>query len=274
MIKKKTISFIGAGNMGGALIGGLAASSAVDRKNIVVSDPRKARIKELSSSLRISAAKGNADAVSRGDIIVLAVKPGEISKVLAECAEHVTPKKIVVSIAAGVPISELQAPLPKKAKVIRAMPNTPALIGEGITVLSAGKNVTGRDLDLVSAIFDTVGQTAVVDEKRMDAVTGLSGSGPAFVAMFIEGLIDAGVFAGLTRELAKTLAVQTVLGSAKMLREKVEHPSQLKDMVTSPAGTTIAGVRVLEEEGFRTVIMDAIEAAVERSKELGKSRGT
>lgn len=258
--------------MGGALISGLVRAVGIKAKNIVVSDVRKERLKELQSAFGVSVTGKNREAVKRGDVVVLAVKPGDLPKVLKEIRPEVKPGKIVVSIAAGVQIADIQGGLPRGAKIVRVMPNTPAMVQEGAAALSAGETVRPEDLALVTAIFDTVGKTVIVEEKLMDAVTGLSGSGPAFVSLFVESLIDAGVMAGLPRSVAKTLAVQTVMGSVKMLKEQVEHPYQLKEMVTSPAGTTVAGLRVLEDQGFRSVIMDAVEAAVERSKELGEKR--
>lgn len=273
LLKEKKIAFIGSGNMGGALIKGLTGASGISAKNIIASDMREDRLEQLKTKYRVKVTRDNRKAVKQADVIVLAVKPEDISKVVQEISSEIDGKKIVVSIAAGLKISEIQSHLPKKAKIVRVMPNTPAMVLEGATALAAGDQVKDRDLSVVQAIFDSVGQTVVLDEKLMDAVTGLSGSGPAFVSLFIESLIDAGVFAGLPRAVAKTLVVQTVFGSVKMLQGNMEHPSQLKDMVTSPAGTTVAGLRVLEDEGFRGIVMDAVEAAVLRSRELGEERG-
>lgn len=259
--------------MGRALIKGLTGASGIPAKNIIASDMREDRLEQLKTNYRVKVTQDNRKAVKQADVIVLAVKPGDIPKVVQEISSEIDGKKIVVSIAAGVKISEIQSHLPKRAKIVRVMPNTPAMILEGAAALAAGDQVKDRDLSVVRAIFDSVGQTVVLDEKLMDAVTGLSGSGPAFVSLFIESLIDAGVFAGLPRAVAKTLVVQTVFGSVKMLQGNIEHPSQLKDMVTSPAGTTVAGLRVLEDEGFRGIVMDAVEAAVLRSRELGEERG-
>jgi pyrroline-5-carboxylate reductase len=271
-LKDKKIAFIGAGNMGGALIKGLTGPSGIAAKRIIASDPRQDRLKQLFNQYRIRITRNNRTAAKVGDVVILAVKPGDIPKVAREIAPEIDGKKIVVSIAAGVTIAEIRSHLPKKTKIVRVMPNTPAMVLAGAAALAPGDQVKERDLAGVRAIFDTVGKTVVLDEKLMDAVTGLSGSGPAYVSLFIESLIDAGVYAGLPRAVAKTLAVQTVFGSVKMLQDSLEHPSQLRDMVTSPAGTTAAGLRVLEDGGFRGIVLDAVEAAVLRSKELGEER--
>jgi pyrroline-5-carboxylate reductase len=202
-------------------------------------------------------------------VVVLAVKPQLLAKVLAEIKDLARASHLIISIAAGVTLAALETPLPE-ARVIRVMPNSPALVGAGMTCLAPGSRATAEDLALASELFNAVGQTAVVEEKLMDAVTGLSGSGPAFVALFIEALADGGVKAGLPRTLAHMLALQTVLGSAKLCHEEELHPAKLKDMVASPAGTTIEGLHVLESGGFRGLVMSAVAAAAARSKELGR----
>lgn len=212
----------------------------------------------------------NADAAAWATTIVLAVKPQVLAAVLAEIAPVMTPDKLVISIAAGATIARITEGLAGHARVIRAMPNTPALVLAGATAVSASAGATADDLREAEALFGSVGSVVSVAEGLMDAVTGLSGSGPAYAFMAIEALSDGGVQAGLPRDVATRLAAQTLLGAAKLALESGEHPGRLKDMVTSPAGTTIAGVAALERAGFRTALMQAVEAATARAKALGK----
>jgi pyrroline-5-carboxylate reductase len=209
-------------------------------------------------------------AVKEAAIIVLSVKPQVMEKVLAEIGPSLDASKLVISIAAGIPIAALERQVGHGVRVIRTMPNTPALVGAGATALSPGEHATEADLAQAKALFDAIGMTVVVDEPLLDAVTGLSGSGPAYIFLIIEALADGGVKAGLARDQAQELAAQTVLGSAKLLIETGEHPGRLKDQVTSPGGTAIAGLHTLEAGGLRTTLMDAVEAATFRSRELGK----
>jgi pyrroline-5-carboxylate reductase len=210
----------------------------------------------------------NADAARRADVLVLAVKPQVMPKVLEEIQGQVKEGALVVSIAAGISIAAIEARLPQ-ARVIRAMPNTPALVEAGATAVAGGGHATEEDLAVARRIFDSVGISVVLDETHLDAVTGLSGSGPAYIFLIIEALSDAGVKVGLSRHHAQLLAAHTVLGSAKLLVETAEHPGRLKDMVTSPGGTAIAGLHTLEAGGLRTTLMDAVEVATRRSRELG-----
>lgn len=202
-------------------------------------------------------------------IIILSVKPQVIEKVLAEIAPVVDDKKLIISIAAGVSLAKIENALKKGSRVVRVMPNTPALVLAGVAALTRGNSATNEDVSFAKVIFDSVGRSVVVDEKLMDAVTGLSGSGPAYVFMIIDALSDAGVKVGLPRQLALELAAQTVYGSAKMVLETKEHPAKLRDMVTSPGGTTIEGLHALEKGKLRATLMNAVEAATARSKELG-----
>ena len=201
----------------------------------------------------------------------LAVKPQLLAQVLAGLKEFARPWHLIISIAAGVPLATLEAAFPE-SRVLRAMPNTPAIVGAGVTCLAPGRRATPDDLDLGLELFQAVGQAAVVEERLMDAVTGLAGSGPAFVAVFLEALGDGGVKAGLPRALAHHMAVHTVLGTARLCLEEELHPGRLKDMVASPGGTTIAGLHALESAGFRGAVMDAVTAAAARSKELGEKQ--
>jgi pyrroline-5-carboxylate reductase len=263
------LGFIGAGNMGSAIMRGLLAGGRVARENLTFYDPDPARQAEMAQ-LGLEAAPDNT-AVMRAQVVVLAVKPQLMGLVLEGVKESAQPRHLLISIAAGVPLSTLEAALPQ-SRLLRAMPNTPALVGAGITALAKGRGATSEDLDLAMELFQAVGQAVAVEEKLMDAVTGLSGSGPAFVAVFVEALADGGVQAGLPRPLALQLALQTVLGTARLCQEKNLHPGILKDMVASPGGTTIAGLHALEQGGFRGLAMTAVTAAAARSAELGKGK--
>jgi pyrroline-5-carboxylate reductase len=263
------LGFIGVGNMGGAIIRGLLAGNFVPRENLIYYDPDPARQAQMEE-LGVAAALDSPE-VMHAPMVVLAVKPQVLAPVLAGVKEFARPWHLIVSIAAGVPLALLEEAFPG-SRVIRVMPNTPTLVGAGMAALAPGRGVPPEDLSLALELFQAVGQAVVVEEKLMDAVTGLSGSGPAFVAMFIEALADGGVKMGLPRPLALTLATQTVLGTARLCHEEQMHPALLKDLVTSPGGTTIAGIHVLESKGFRGAVMDAVSAAAARSQELGKGK--
>ena len=263
------LGFIGVGNMGGAIIRGLVGGGRVAPENLIYYDPDPARQAQMAG-LGVEAALDNAE-VMHSPVVVLAVKPQILPAVMAGVKEFARPWHLIISIAAGVPLKLLEEALPE-SRIIRVMPNAPTLVSAGMAALAPGRGVTPEDLALALELFQAVGQAVVVEERLMDAVTGLSGSGPAFVAIFIEALADGGVKMGLPRALAHTMAVQTVLGTAKLCLEEDLHPGRLKDMVTSPGGTTIAGIHALESGGFRGVVMSAVEAAAERSKELGRVR--
>ncbi len=265
----QTIGFLGTGNMAEALIKGLIAAGVVDPKQIHGSDPRKERCDELKARFGILVTPSNSEVVRNAEIVVLSVKPQILPKVLDEIAPHLKPSALVISIAAGVPVSAIEPRLPEGTRVVRTMPNTPALVGAGATAIAAGQHAKDDDVEATRRIFDAVGMTVVLDESQLDAVTGLSGSGPAYVFLIIEALSDAGVKVGLSRYNAQALAAQTLLGSAKLLIETKEHPGRLKDMVTSPGGTAIAGLHTLEAGGLRTTLINAVEAATNRSRELG-----
>lgn len=265
----KKIAFIGGGNMAEALIKGLIAAGAAKPDHVLVADLSVDRLAHLSKTYGV-VRKGNVEAAREADILVLSVKPQVIEPVLAEIASVVDDKKLVISIAAGFPIARIEKALQEGSHVVRVMPNTPALVLAGASALAGGKHATSDDLALAQRIFNSVGRAVLVEEKLMDAVTGLSGSGPAYVFMIIDALSDAGVKAGLPRQLALELAAQTVYGSAKMVLETKEHPGKLRDMVTSPGGTTIEGLHALEKGKLRATLMNAVEAATARSRELGK----
>ncbi|MGC1456078.1 MAG: pyrroline-5-carboxylate reductase [Nitrospirota bacterium] len=269
MLTDKKIAFLGGGNMAEALIKGLIVGGAAKPDHLLVSDVSADRLAHLLKTYGI-AQKGNVEAAREADIIILSVKPQVIERVLVEIAAVVDDRKLVISIAAGIVIAKIEKALKGSAHVVRVMPNTPALVLAGAAALAGGKNATSDDLALAQSIFDSVGRAVIVEEKLMDAVTGLSGSGPAYVFMIIDALSDAGVKAGLPRPLALELAAQTVYGAAKMVLETKEHPGKLRDMVTSPGGTTIEGLHALEKGKLRATLMNAVEAATARSRELGK----
>jgi pyrroline-5-carboxylate reductase len=264
-----TVGFVGTGNMAEALIRGLVTAGVVEPRQIVGSDPRAERCQQLAEKYRIATTTDNLEVARRSEILVLSVKPQVMTRVLDEIAPTVRPTALVISIAAGIPIATLEDKLPR-SRVVRTMPNTPALVGAGATAIAGGGHATSEDLAAAKRIFDSVGLTVVLEEAQLDAVTGLSGSGPAYMFLIIEALSDAGVKVGLSRYNAQALAAQTVLGSAKLLIETNEHPGRLKDMVTSPGGTAIAGLHTLEEGGLRTTLINAVEAATKRSRELGE----
>jgi pyrroline-5-carboxylate reductase len=260
---------IGTGNMAEALIRGLLAAGVAERPQVIGSDPRAERRREMAERYGIETLSDNSEVARRADILILAVKPQVMTRVLDEIRTHVRPSALVISIAAGIPLAVIEAHLPR-VRVVRTMPNTPALVGAGATAIAAGGHATEEDLDAARRIFDSVGMSVTLEESQMDAVTGLSGSGPAYMFLIIEALADAGVKVGLSRYNAQALAAHTVLGSAKLLIETNEHPGRLKDMVTSPGGTAIAGLHTLEAGGLRTTLMNAVEVATNRSRELGE----
>ncbi len=272
-IKDRRVGFIGAGNMGEALIKGLVVSNLVPAKSIAATDVRADRLEELAKKYGIRGERENGALVRDSDVVVLAVKPQTMDAVLKEIASAVNRKKLLISIAAGVSSARMRASLGSDARLIRVMPNTPALVLEGATAIAKADGLEAGDLDLAKELFAAVGHAVVLDEEQIDAVTGLSGSGPAYVAMVIESLADGGVRMGLDRATAMTLATQTVIGAARLLLESGMHPGALKDMVSSPGGTTIAGIAALEAGGLRTALITAVERATARSRELGRGQG-
>jgi pyrroline-5-carboxylate reductase len=269
MSTNKTIGFLGAGNMAEALIRGLLRGTFAGEQ-ISASGPRDERVRELREAYGINATTDN-KIPAAADIVVLSVKPQILRRVLEEVAETISDDALVLSIAAGVPVSAIQARLKSGTRVVRAMPNTPALVDAAATAIAGGEHARESDLEDAKRIFDAVGITVILEESQLDAVTGLSGSGPAYVFLILEALSDAGVKVGLSRRTSQLLAAQTLLGSAKLLLETNEHPGKLKDMVTSPGGTAITGLHTLENGGVRTTLMNAVEAATKRSRELGEA---
>ncbi len=250
---------------------GVLAAGLFKAGDLLASDTSEARLKLIHQKYGIRTTRNNREAVREGDLIILGVKPLVVDGVLAEVKSELK-DKVLVSVAAGVPLARLAAGLEREAKIIRAMPNAPALVQSGATALAPGKGVEQETVDLVLQIFDSIGKSWILEERYLDAVTGLSGSGPAFVFVMIEAMADGGVKSGLSREVALSLAVQTVLGAAQMALQTGDHPARLKDFVASPGGTTIAGLHELEERKVRSAFISAVEAATRRSEELGKAK--
>ncbi len=271
MFENQNIGFVGGGNMGEALIRGLLAASLFTADRISAFDVSASRIEYLTKEYGIRSSESLGALADSSRIILLAVKPQVIAPVLSQLRTHITREKLVLSIVAGVPLGRLEGEFPAGVPVIRVMPNTPALVQEGASALSRGKAVSSEQMEMGLAMFRAVGKAVEVEEKWMDIVTGLSGSAPAYVLLMIEAMIDAGVLMGLPRPLARTLVVQTFLGTSTMLDKTGKHPAELKDMITSPGGTTIAGLRMLENKAVRGAIFEAVAAATKRSEELGKS---
>ena len=262
------IGFIGAGNMATAIIKGIINNGFVNYSDVYVSDRDKAKLDEIKK-LGANANEDNNFVAAQSDMVVFCVKPGIVPVVAKEVAENVK-NKIVVSIAAGVSIASIADILGSDEKIVRVMPNTPAMVGEGMIALCENPSVSETELGVVKSMFDAVGKTVVIKENLIDAVIGVSGSGPAYIYMVIEAMADGGVLCGLPRDAAYTLAAQTVLGSAKMVLETGIHPGKLKDMVCSPGGTTIEAVAALENAGIRAAFVDAVKAAADKSAEMQK----
>jgi len=271
MLDGRTIGFIGAGNMGGVLIRGLIQSGRVNGAEIIVSDVNKDRLREITESCGVKAVGSNIELVEKADIVVIGVKPYHVDMLLNEISAASQAGQIFISIIAGASVEKFSSRLNPASGCIRVMPNTPASVLAGAAAIYAGPNVSPEDMARAADIFECTGKAVIIqNEALMDAVTGLSGSGPAYVFLAIEALADAGVQLGIARKEASLLAVQTVYGAAKMLLETGKSPGELKDMVTTPGGTTAAGLRMLEKGNFRSAIMDAVEAAARRARELGQ----
>lgn len=263
------VAFIGGGQMAEAIIGGLIAGKVCGADTVWATDPVAGRCDRLKTLFSVRVGSDNRLAVSWADVVILAVKPQSMPDVLREVGNDLS-RALVISIAAGVTIRTISEQARGAKRIVRAMPNTPALVREGMTALAFNSGVSEEDRQAARAIFESVGRVIPVEERLMDAVTGLSGSGPAYVFQAIEALADGGVKMGLPRQTAELLAAQTVLGAAKLVLESGEHPAKLKDRVASPGGTTIAGLHQLEQGGFRATLMGAVEAATKRSQELGR----
>jgi len=265
------IGFLGAGKMATALARGFINAEIVFPKEIIAADPFETARKQFSTATGAKTTGANLPVAQAANVLILATKPDQVAAALAEISGAFTKKHLLISIAAGVTLAKLEAALPAGAHVIRVMPNTPALVGAGAAGFALGKNATSADGDLAQKLLSAVGIAFQVKESLLDAVTGLSGSGPAYVYQFIEALSDGGVAAGLPRDVATRLAAQTVLGGARMVLETGQHPGALKDQVTSPGGTTIEGLHALEKGRMRATVMSAVRAATEKSRKLGQA---
>ena len=270
-LKKTKIGILGGGAMGEAIIRGILKAKLFSLQQVFVSDTTEQRLKYLKETYKTKIFSDNKKLVIESNIIIIAVKPQVLPTVMQECSSCADKNKLFISIAAGVKTVAISSLLSGSGRIIRAMPNTAARVLESATALCTGPGATDDDMKAAQKIFAALGKTVLVEEKLMDAVTGLSGSGPAYVYLFLEALIDAGVKVGLMRAVASELALQTILGAAKLAAESGETPANLKAQVTSPGGTTISGLHILEKGGFRGLVMDAVEAATQRSKELGKN---
>ena len=270
MLTAKCISFIGGGAICEALLKGILDKKMLTPEQISVSDVNPERTRLLSEEFGVGVSTAVA-AAEFADILFLTVKPHIVAPVLQEIGRQIAESVLIVSVAAGVKISTIEALLPGR-RVIRVMPNTPVAVGAGMSAITKGKYATESDVELVNCLFSAVGRAVVVDEPMMDAVTGMSGSGPGYVFVLIDALTDAGVRVGLARDTALLLAAQTFLGAAKMVLETGKHPSALRDMVTSPGGSTIAGIQVLEDNAVRSALIKAVVAATERSREMGRDK--
>jgi pyrroline-5-carboxylate reductase len=270
MSVEHTIAFVGAGNMAGALIRGLVGTGTVPADRIIASDPDQGRLGSLEEELEIRITNDNVEAVQEATVVVLATKPQVFEQVLPGLAAAVNADTLLISIAAGISTRIIERAFSSGSRVVRTMPNTPALVGAGATAIAAGAHATNEDLELAETLFRSVGIAVRVPEEQIDAVTGLSGSGPAYVFAMIEALRDAGVREGLPEQTALQLASQTVFGAARLLLDGNEAPEVLRDRVTSPGGTTRAGLDALADAGFADAIIGAVRAATRRSVELGK----
>jgi pyrroline-5-carboxylate reductase len=270
MLQDKKIGFIGSGNMGEALVSGLVLSKAAKPENIICSDVFPETRKAVQEKYGVLTTPDNIEVCEKSEIIIYATKPQILGSVLKETAPALDKSKLVISIAAGVPLAAIAAGLQKELRLIRAMPNICAFVKESATAVCAGEFVQEGDVEMARAVFDSVGKTVFIQENMlMDAFTGLSGSGPAYIFTIVDAMADAGVKMGLSRKDSLFLSTQTVLGAAQLLLESGEHPGQLKDRVASPGGTAIAGIHTLEQGGLRTTLINAVESATKRSRELG-----
>lgn len=264
------IGFIGCGNMAQAMVGGIINAKLVEPSQVIASDPYDTYLKFTKDMYGINIASSNTEVAGFSDILILSVKPIKYAEVIAEIKDHVKPEVIIVTIAAGISIDFVEKAFGKAIKVVRTMPNTPALIGEGMAALCCNKLVNQSELGSVVKIFESFGKAEVLEERLMDAIPAISGSSPAYVYMFIEALADGGVLQGIPRDKAYKLAAQAVLGAAKMVLETGEHPGSLKDKVCSPGGTTIEAVYTLEKNNFRGTVISAMESCTEKAVKMSK----
>lgn len=265
------IGFIGGGNMGGAILGGILRANLTTPENIMVSDVSEKNLAFLASTYQVKTTKNNKEAAQGADILILSVKPNVYGKVIDDIRESVKDETIIVTIAAGINIEYVEKTFGKKVKVVRTMPNTPALVGAGMTAICHNEMVTKEEMDRIVQLFESFGKVERIEEKLMDAVPAVSGSSPAYVFMFIEALADGAVLSGIPRDQAYRMAAQAVLGSAKMVLESGKHPGALKDMVCSPAGTTIEAVYTLEQNNFRGAVIEAMESCTHKAIKMSRN---
>ncbi|HMG33518.1 MAG TPA: pyrroline-5-carboxylate reductase [Blastocatellia bacterium] len=268
MLGEKRLAVLGAGKLGETLIKGLLQAGVTEPGSIRVTAGHQIRLDYIRDRFGIEGTLSNRDASAQADVVILSVKPQTVPAVLNEIGESLRPSQLLISVAASVSTGVIESHLSAAVPVIRAMPNTPSQLNKGMTGIAPGKYATAADVSLAKFIFDSVGRTVVADEKHMDAITGLSASGPAFIYIVIESLAEAGVKVGLPRDVATELAAQTVVGAGSMVLETAEHPAKLKDMVTTPAGCTIDGILELEEGGLRVTLIKAVVKATQRAREL------
>jgi pyrroline-5-carboxylate reductase len=262
------LAVLGTGKMGEALVGGLLASGWRRPDEIVVTARSEERLAELSERHGVETSIDNAGAVAGAEVVVIAVKPQDIEVLLSQVSGHLTPDQTVLSVAAAIPTRFIESHLERDVPVVRAMPNTPSVVHEGMAGISAGRHADESHLKIATEVLAHVGRVVTVPEGYLDAVTAISGSGPAYFALLAEAMIEAGILLGMSREISTELVIQTMLGSAKLLRDEHMHPVELREMVTSPGGTTIRAIRVLEQSGVRAAFLNAIQAAMERAQEL------
>ncbi len=268
MLKDKKLAVLGAGKLGETLINGLLEAGVIEMRNVIVTAGHQARLDQLRDRFGVTGTLSNSMAAESADIIILSLKPQTVPHVLSEISGLLRPSQLLISVAASVSTTFIEKYMPLPVPVVRAMPNTPCQLKKGMTGISPGTNASHEHLALAKFIFDAVGRTVVADEKHMDAITGLSASGPAYIYIIIEALAEAGVKVGLPRDVATELAAQTVVGAGSMVLETKEHPAKLKDTVTTPAGCTIDGILELEEGGLRVTLIKAVVKATHRAKEL------
>ena len=264
----KKVAFLGAGKMGGIILQALLKNGLLSPQSTFATVAHEERAAALAARLKVKVGTNNVEAARNADIIVIAVKPQVVEDVIREISRHITPRQLIVSVAASVPTSMIEKNLSGDVPVVRAMPNTPCQLGAGMTAISKGKHASAEDVAMTCHMFEVVGRTVVVDEKHMDAVTALSASGPAYIYIILESLAEAGVKVGLPRDVATLLAAQTALGSARVVLETGDHPALLKDAVTTPAGCTIDAIMELEEGKLRVTLIKAVVKAAQRAKEL------
>ncbi len=263
-----TLAIIGTGRIGEALLRGLLRSSWLDASQVICTDAIEQRCEEVRAAYGVTATTDNAEAVSAADVVLIALKPQVLLRTIAAVGDAFRPDQTVISVAAGMTTAAIQEAIPGEVPVVRVMTNTPVQVDEAMSVVSAGTHASDRDLEVAEEILSHVGKVIRLEEEHLDAVTALSGSGPAYFFLLAEAMIDAGILLGLPRDVATQLIIQTMVGSATMLRDSGRHPVELREMVTSPGGTTISAIRTLESAGVRAAFLDAIEAAAKRGKEL------